>query len=167
MKPIHAVALLVILTGTQGFAEGKEREYRGTGYLFWAPGAAVACCGSVGISGLGIGGQGLLYKGLGIGVEGGYLYLMQSFRSGVGIASVNGLFQLGRSRASRKVVPFVTAGYSLAFDSGGVVHALNFGGGMNYWFREKQALLLEARDYFSPAFPQVHLLTGRIGISFR
>ena len=167
MKKAQLAALVTLLTVPYGFAQSGGREYHGAGYVFWGPGAAVACCGAVGIAHLGAGGQGLLYKGLGIGVEGGYIHLLGNMNEGAGLASVNGLFQFGKARASRKTVPFLTAGYSLAFDSSGVVHALNFGGGVNYWFRERRALLLEVRDYVCPAYPVVHLLTGRIGISFR
>jgi hypothetical protein len=166
MKRILVAALLMALISCAGVAQERSDEKKSSGYVFAAPGAVVTSGAAVGILHFGAGGQGLLYKGLGMGAEIGYLSPNNSLADGVGLLSVNGLYEFKQANAKRKVIPFVTAGYSLAFRCGAST-AFNFGGGINYWFREKQALRLEVRDYISPLEPNMHLLTGRIGISFR
>jgi len=166
MKRILVAALLMALIGRAGVAQERSGEKKSSAYVFAAPGAVVTSGASAGILHFGAGGQGLLYKGLGMGAEIGYLSPNGSLADGVGLLSVNGLYEFKQANAKRKVIPFVTAGYSLAFRYGAGT-AFNFGGGINYWFREKQALRLEVRDYVSPLEPNMHLLTGRIGISFR
>jgi len=110
------------------------------------------------------GGELYLYKGLGIGVEVGYLGATQDLGEGIGIFSANGLYNF--SRGDRKVQPFVTGGYSLAFRSG-TLNAINFGGGVHYWFSRKVGLRLEFRDHLSPSYADEHLWQGRIGFDFR
>lgn len=166
MKRILAGTFCVFLVGHAAVAQVNGDEKRGAGYVFVAPGAAVTSAAAAGILHFGVGGQGLLYKGLGIGGEIGYMSPAAGLSEGVGLLSVNALYQFGRAGAGRKAVPFVTAGYSLAF-RGGSVNGLNLGGGLNYWFRDRKALLIEIRDYVSPAELGVHLLTCRIGLSFR
>jgi hypothetical protein len=66
------------------------------------------------------------------------------------------------------VVPFITGGYSLLFGSG-AAHGLNFGGGVNWWMRDRLALRLEARDHIFPVHrgPTPQAWEFRIGFSFR
>jgi len=166
MNRILMAALLMALISCAGVAQERSDEKKSSGYVFAAPGAVVTSGAAAGVLHFGAGGQGVLYKGLGMGAEIGYLSPNGSLAEGIGLASVNGLYEFKQANTKRKVIPFVTAGYSLAFRSG-VFSAFNFGGGINYWVRQKLALRLEARDYVSPSEPNAHLLTGRIGISFR
>ncbi len=165
MKRMMAAGFLLVLAGGECVAQ-EVPENRGAGYVFVAPGAAVAWGESAGLLHFGVGGQGLLYRGLGMSGEVGYLAPTAGMQYGVGLASINGFYQFGRAGHGRKAVPFVTGGYSLAFRQG-VANAINFGGGLNYWFGSRKALLLEVRDYLSPQEGDIHMLTCRIGLSFR
>lgn len=165
MIRIFAAGFLAALMAQGGMAQEKS-DNRGAGYVFVAPGAAVATGDAAGVLHFGVGGQGLLYKSFGIGGEIGYVSPNANIAAGVGLISINGLYQFGRASRDHKTVPFVTGGYSMAFRNG-VANAVNFGGGLNYWFGSRKALLLELRDYISPLEPNVHILTGRIGLSFR
>ncbi len=141
--------------------EGEEQA--GQGYVFFAPGAVVAGGNSVGTAHFGGGAEALVYQGLGIGAELGYHTPWEDFSSGIGILSINGSYNFNRTE---KLSPFVTGGYSLAFRNG---HAnlVNFGGGVNYWFREKLGLRLEFRDHLKTGTPTVHYISARIGLAIR
>ena len=166
MKRILIVLFLMALMSCAGAAQERSDGNKGSAYVFVAPGAIVTSGEVAGVWHFGVGGEGLLYRGFGMGAELGFLSPGVSLSDGIGLLSVNGLYEFKHANTGRKVIPFVTAGYSMAF-RGGVGNALNFGGGISYWFRKKQALRLEVRDYVHCLEPHVHLLTGRIGISFR
>ena len=162
---VFCVLLLVPLIGLGQEQKGKQ-ETAGQGYLFAAPSAFVCSgCNSSGAIHFGGGGQFNLYKGLGAGADIGYLTSYRNFESGVGLFSLNGLYSFSTDRRA-KVVPFVTAGYSMLFRSGHV-NGFNFGGGLNYWFSDKIGLRAEFRDHIHPDYTDAHLIQGRIGISFR
>ncbi len=165
MRKILTAGFLIVLAGAQCLAQ-EVRENRGAGYIFVAPGAALASGESAGLLHFGVGGQGLLYRGLGMSGEVGYLAPTAGVQYGVGLASINGFYQFGRAGHGRKAVPFLTGGYSLAFRQG-VANAINFGGGLNYWFGSRKALLLEIRDYLTLQEGNIHFVTCRIGLSFR
>ncbi len=158
-----ALFLLVPACAYAGLPADGE-EHVGQGYVFFAPGAVVQGGYSTGTAHFGGGGEGLIYRGLGIGAELGYLTPWRDFSSGIGIFSVNGSYHFNRTE---KLSPFITGGYSLAFRNGHI-NLANFGGGVNYWFREKMGLRLEFRDHIhTGSFPTAHYLSARIGLSFR
>jgi hypothetical protein len=79
----------------------------------------------------------------------------------VGILSFNGSYHFGRSQ---KLSSFVSGGYSIGIREGHISLA-NFGGGTNYWFRDRVGLRLEFRDHVDRDHNQY--LSGRIGLAFR
>jgi hypothetical protein len=158
-QAIFCSALLATL------AIAQTTEHRGQGYLFVAPGG-VAPNGSTATLHFGVGGEGLLHKGLGVGGEIGYLTPARSFDSGFGIFSANGSYHFTQATASGKVVPFVTGGYSLFFRDGHA-NGFNAGGGVNYWFRERLGVRLEFRDQVVTEGREVHYLGFRVGLAFR
>ncbi len=143
-----------------------QDDYKGQGYLFVAPGTAVygSGGGSYGILHFGGGGEGFLYKGLAAGAEIGYVGPTQSYGDGVGLLSVNGGYHF--KAPDRKLVPFLTGGYSLAFRSGHL-NGANFGGGVTYWAGERYGVRLEFRDNYFPQGSGLHQLGFRVGLSFR
>lgn len=138
-------------------------QSKGQGYFFVAPGGISGSGRTVSSLHFGGGGEGLLYKGLGVGGEIGYLGLARSLGDGFGVFSANGSYHF-RTRSDRKLAPFVTAGYSLAFRSG-TANMFNFGGGVHYWFCEKVGLRLEFRDHVWSR--EAHFWGLRIGVAFR
>jgi len=173
-KRFTLTAALLLLVSARANAEspvpaGNEGvEHRGQGYVFFAPGGILAEETQVGTAHFGGGGEFLLYKGIGIGSEAGYLTPWRNFSNGIGLVSVNGSYHFLRNG---KVSPFVTAGYSVAFRSGHV-NLVNFGGGINWWVRERIGIRLEVRDNMYSESPfdgthRIHYLGGRIGLSFR
>ena len=94
--------------------------------------------------------------------EVGFIAPVQHFADRlIGQVSANGYYHPLR----RKIDPFATLGYTLLFRSG-TRNALNYGGGLNYWFSREIALRGEFRDHTYDAGPRVHFWGVRLGVSF-
>ena len=156
------VMVVSVLLGVQVAALGQTAsEPRGWGYGFGAVGGTSGS--SAATLHVGGGGEGLVYKGLGLGAEIGYLSPFQDLGDGIGILSTNVAYHF--VKPNRKLVPFVSGGFSLAFRSGASGGG-NFGGGVQYWMRPHVGLRLEFRDHvFSSDSP--HVYGFRVGLSFR
>ena len=160
MKKLLFTLFLVAFLPSASFAQSSDA--RGWGYVFGGVGGRSADnAASLHVGG---GGEALLYKGFGLGGEIGYFAPFESAGDGFGLASVNLGYHF-KTKASQKVVPFVTGGYSVAFrnnsSSGG-----NVGGGVHYWMKDKVGLRFEFRDHiFSSDSPRVY--SFRVGFSFR
>ncbi len=161
MRKLIFAILLAVLLPLAAAAQGKERG--GQGYGFVAPGST-----SEGGSTLhfGVGGEGLVYKGLGVGGEIGYLGATRELSEGFGVLSPNVSYHFLNATKSGKVAPFVTGGYSLLFRSG-VAHAVNYGGGVNWWIKDRVGLRLEFRDHVVTDSDLGHFFGFRIGLAFR
>jgi hypothetical protein len=153
-KLIFAILLAVLLPFA---ASAQSKEWRGQGYVFVAPTNSTAVGFGLHVGG---GGEGLVYKGLGVGGEIGY------FVDDAGILSSNVSYHFTKASKSGKFAPFVTSGYSLVFPSD-AVHAFNVGGGMNWWFKDRIGLRLEFRDHIPIQSGSSHLYGVRIGLAFR
>jgi hypothetical protein len=164
MPKFFSVIFLLVLAASQLNAQTTSSEYRGHGYAFGAVGGATGS--SDPLFHAGVGGERLLYKGFGIGGELGYLWVGERPDAGLGVASVDAQYHFLNASQSRKVVPFVTGGYSLLFRSG-ALNAVNLGGGVNYWFKERVGLRFEVRDHFPPENADAHFIGFRVGITFR
>lgn len=158
--PLLLILLLLAPPATRG--QGGPKVPGGQGYVFWSAGGANT---ETAIQHFGGGGETYLRKGLGIGAEIGYLSPLRGVGDGIGVLSVNGLYEFGRTKTG-KLRPFVTGGYSLAF-RGGTAHAVNFGGGVNYWFSRRAGLRFEIRDHFPPEYANVHFWGVRVGLNLR
>jgi hypothetical protein len=139
----------------------QNKEHRGQGYVFVAPTSFTEGGGALHV---GVGGEGLVYKGLGIGGEIGYLGVTEDLSPGIGVASLNGSYNFLRSR---RLSPFLTGGPTLVFarDFGGIV--MNLGGGLHWWFKDHIGLRFEVRDHFAPESGSSHAIGFRIGLAFR
>ena len=153
------VGALVLLLPLSLIAQNNE--YRGQGYLFFAPGALTGSGNTQGTFHIGGGGEGFLYRGLAGGAEIGYLASWKG--EGIGVLSLDSSLHFNR-RA--KLSPFVTGGYSLLFRSGHA-NGVNFGGGVNWWIGERMGIRLEFRDHFQTQFTDIHYPGFRIGFAFR
>lgn len=142
-------------------SSGSDR--RAHGYVFVAPG--VVSPGSTGTLHIGGGGEGLVKGGFSVGAEIGALAPYQDFGAVFGIFSADAGYHFLKASQSGKVVPFVNGGYTLFFRSG-VDNGINFGGGVNYWFKERVGLRFEVRDHV-PVPTNVHFVGFRVGLTFR
>ncbi len=167
--PIAGIALCLMMICSWAHAglaadegQGKDSQKPLQGYAFFSPGAILGD-DSVSTMNFGAGLDALIYRGVGAGAEVSYLTPWSDIGNGIGLLSLNGAYHFNRKR---KLSPFVTGGYTLAIRDG---HAnlVNFGGGVNYWFREGQGLRLEFRDHLQPQYANTHYVSFRIGYSFR
>src|SRR5262245_36549202 len=156
------VAMIVFVAVTQVVALAQN-DRRGWGYAVGGAGGASGNGASVAMFQVAGGGEGLVYRGLGLGAEVGYLAPFRAGGDGFGVFSPNVAYHFNNS--SSKLVPFVTGGYSLAFRSG-TSSGGNVGGGVQYWMKDHIGLRLEFRDHiFSSDSP--HFFQFRVGLSFR
>jgi hypothetical protein len=162
---ILAVMLICCLSmpgrAEQDTPQSERAIHSGQGYIFFAPGTLVGSGHSIRLTHFGGGGEAIFYKGAGIGIEAGFVAPWRNFCAGLGILSLNGSYHFSRSK---RLSPFVTGGYSLGVRNG-YINLVNFGGGANYWFRDRLGLRLEFRDHVDRAHNQY--VSGRIGLSFR
>jgi hypothetical protein len=163
MRYLITAIVFAAMTPLAGVAQSSA-EYRAQGYGFVGPGG-VSDGGATTLH-FGVGGEGLVYKGLGVGGEIGYLAPARSLGDGFGVLSPNVSYHFLNASRSGKVVPFVTGGYSLLFRSG-TANAVNFGGGVNWWFKQRLGLRLEVRDQVPAHSDLSHFINLRIGLSFR
>ncbi|MBZ5724848.1 MAG: hypothetical protein LAP87_07605 [Acidobacteriia bacterium] len=153
---------LLVLAGVFALALQAQSS---NGYLFFAPGG-VTCCGTTSMTlHAGVGGEGVIGKGIGIGAELGAVGPRDELADSVGMFSPNGYYHFVH-RKELKADPFVTAGYTLMFRSG---HAnlFNFGTGLNYWFLNHLGARVEFRDHVYHSGRAVHYWGVRFGLAFR
>lgn len=162
MRRLVMVVSFLVLGQAAAFGQTAS-DARGWGYGFGGVGGASG--GSAATLHVGGGGEGLVYKGLGMGAEVGYLSAFENLGDGLGILSTNISYHFVKPASNQKLVPFVTGGFSLAFRNG-TSGGGNFGGGVQYWVRPHLGLRFEFRDHvFSSDTP--HLYGFRVGLSFR
>jgi hypothetical protein len=159
-KLIFAILLAVLLPFA---AAAQSKEWRGQGYVFVAPTSATE--GGFGLH-IGGGGEGLVYKGLGVGGEIGYVDSVEGLRDGFGVLSTDISYHFTKATKSRKFAPFVTSGYSMLFRRS-AVNSVSIGGGANWWFKDRIGLRLELRDHIPLRFESIHFFGVRIGLAFR
>ena len=161
MKKI-LVTLLLLVAGS-GLASAQDTPAaRGQGWLLSGIGSAIRQGASPFVQ-LNAGGEVRLPYGLGLGSEVGYLTAARDLGNGVGQFTAGGFYHFP---TSRKVIPFVSAGYA-ALTNDGTVNGMYFGGGADYWFHDRLGLRFEIRDHVITSHSPLHLVGFRIGLSFR
>ncbi|HSB10889.1 MAG TPA: hypothetical protein VLM38_15490 [Blastocatellia bacterium] len=165
MRRIIIGLIFLTLAHAVALAQTSSSSPRGWGYFVGGVGATAGNGSSTATFQVAGGGEGLLYKGLGLGAEVGYLAPFEGPGEGFGILSVNPSYHFRNASSSGRVVPFVTGGFSLGFRSG-TAGGGNFGGGVQYWMKDHVGLRVEFRDHiFSSDTP--HFFQFRVGLSFR
>jgi hypothetical protein len=154
-------ALITLSAGVTLHAQSSH------GYVFAAPGGISAGGGTDATLHGGVGFEAIVWRRwAGVGAEAGWLGPVERLGSGVGTVSPNGYFHFGGDRL-RGIDPFVTAGYTM-FIRSGTENLFNFGGGLNWWFRDNVGLKFEIRDHVdSDRFRTLHYWGFRFGVTFR
>ncbi len=155
--------LLCVAFLAPALVRGQEAQSKsvGHGYAFFAPGAGTTfSCRSCtfGTLHLGGGGEATLYKGLGIGAEAGYLVPMRDTSSGIGLASLNGVY-IFRRKGQARLEPFITGGGTVGFTGGGAFAGINFGGGVQYWMRKRIGLRIVSARVRTARYSRIRSLT--------
>jgi hypothetical protein len=111
-----------------------------------------------------VGGEVVIAQTLGLGGELGIVQRNSSF----GFVSLDASFHLLRHRATGKVDPFITGGYTRTYDLFSSGNGANFGVGLNYWLRRHFGVRAEFRDMvFTTGVPTTNFWAIRGGIVFR
>ena len=141
---------------------GENRQVQG--YVFFGPGATSGS--STTWVNFGGGGEGFVKGGLSVGGEIAGYTPASRFDEGFGILSANAGYHFLKASKSGKVVPFASGGYSLFFRNS-AASGVNFGGGVDYWFKERIGLRFEVRDHVLVEYPDTHYAGFRVGLTFR
>ena len=178
MKRILWALLLVLLLPALVSAQATEQP-KGQAYVYFAPGVEGGGVGQyhllkglrdgtsrIGTAQIGGGGEFLIVKGLGLGLDLGYLAAWEHFAEGLAVISPDVSYHFLPREGKGKVVPFVTAGYTYFYQSGGQSGA-NVGAGMHYWFKDHVGLRFEVRDNMMLGGGTVHEVGFRIGLALR
>jgi hypothetical protein len=160
------VALFIVLMPVLSHGQAPTQKERASyGYAF--TGLMVTSNGREPGLHAGIGGEGIIHKGFGVGGEIGYVRPVESGPDvGYGLLSINSSYHFMNVSRSRRLVPFATGGFSLFFSR---VSALggNFGGGITYWFKDRIGVRLEARDHIAAYSGAGHFPSFRAALTFR
>lgn len=170
MRKMVLGLLFAVLVPAAALAQ-TPGEHKGQGYVYFAPGVTSFEGQGNGTLHMGAGGEGFFTRHLGAGADLGYLTSTEQFSGGFGTFSPNFVTRFPSGSGGGKVEPFFTGGYTLFFRSGGTGQGFNFGGGFNYWFKDRIGLRFEVRDNVGatePAFDAIqHFVGFRIGLAFR
>jgi hypothetical protein len=179
MKKLITAAALLLMVPTLALAQNTDHQSRGLGYLF--VGSATNQMSMT----AGFGGEGYVYKGLGIGVDletAGWNKSNNGNPNWIGLGSADLSYHLFAKKAKGYAAPFVTGGYSLFFGqdtdsgTGSIAHGLNVGGGIDLFASKHLGVRFDVRYYghgdhiLWASFPnvaQLSLVSFRIGLTFR
>ena len=141
------------------FFEGIANAQSSNGYVV----GGVGSYNSKLLSQAAIGGEYVIGKGIGAGGELGFVAGHTSF----GFVSLNMYYHLAHNGGAQKVDPFVTGGYTGAFNFFAAASGANIGLGLHYWFLPHLGVRAEFRDIVFPGTTQGANIRGfRGGIAF-
>jgi len=170
MRKIVAACFVLALFCSSAKAQNEYKKPRRSSYFFVAPGAISINVEPFRQSSFQIGGgyEGFIYRGLGIGIDGGALRVATpgTLQKWTGMLSLDAIYDFQRA-SGQKLCPFIAAGFTAIpqFDVGG---GYNVGGGIKYWFAERSGLKVEFRFHARPG--DLHTyddIQARIGIAIR
>jgi hypothetical protein len=116
------------------------------------------------ISQAAVGGEKVFGKGFGAGGELGFVAGHTSF----GFVSLNAYYHFAHNGTAQKVDPFLTVGFTPAFELFTGARGANLGFGLHYWFFRHLGVRAEFRDIVIPsASPGANFWGFRGGIAFR
>lgn len=110
-------------------------------------------------------GEGYLYKGLAMGGDGQIVWPRDESSSYFGLLSLGPSYHFDDRLNPRKVVPFVTGGYGLAFREG-ATSLYQLGAGVTYWPAPRVGLRFEYR-YYDNTRNEFQMNQLRFSIAFR
>lgn len=159
MRIVGISLLILILFPLFLAAQAGEEMPKTTGYFFVAPGVIASKHSGVLMGG---GVEGYVYKGLGIGMDGGAL---ESESHWGGFLNLGALYNF-QTAATDRWTPFATGGFT--FYSGFDVNSgFHYGGGSYYWLGKHHGLRLEYRGVVRNRRNTYHDAYFRIGLALR
>lgn len=153
-------------TSSNSTSTQSKSSHRAYGYVFAAPGVVTDTDFGTATLHFGGGGEGLIKGGFGVGAEIGGVAPIKDFGEGFGVFSAGANYHFLNASKSGKIVPFINGGYTMFFRSA-VANGGHFGGGVNYWFKDRVGLRFEVRDHIVAEIPSTHFIGFRVGLTFR
>jgi hypothetical protein len=162
------LSLLFLLNMPSRCAE-QESGFLSQGYIYAAPGFMTHEKTALGIIDFGGGADIVLRKNIQAEAEIGYLsiinppsYLHPPGKN-YGVFSIDAKYLRPKGE---KWVAFFAGGYTLGFHSE-TANFINLGGGATYWFRQRQGIRMEIRDYIRTEDFNDHSVSFRLGLALR
>ncbi len=168
MRNLSIIAGILTLLCFSANAQEFKKPKR-SGYFFAAPGAIAVNATGGGETSIEFGGgyEGFLYRGLGIGIEIGGLYVPDESSTKHWAAVFSPILSYDFQRSTtQKVSPFVVLGAYMASEFQ-VCCGTTFGGGIKYWMSEHFGLRFEFRDNVRSGMNNYHDIQGRIAFAIR
>ena len=158
---MKSLALVLVLAAAPAFSEEPEKEFRynGNGYGYFTAGG---CQHGYALYGGGGGAEGLVWRGLIVGAEGGYQQFSDHW--GFGTFLLDTGYHFVNRKRPQKVDPFVIGGLGIAAGNGGFAGAMTLGGGVIYWVKPRIGIRTEGR--LNGAGGE-GMFVFRVGVSFR
>jgi len=165
-KLIIAVVLLFIIPAATA-AQNAAPPYRGQGYFLGGFGTGLTGIRHPLVEQFAFGGEGFVYKGLGLGAEATYIGVGGPNGPPAWLGSVNMSYHFRRHAPKGGFDPFIIGGPGIigpAHESEGGRGAISgiFGGGANWWFSKHTALRMDICNV--NASPNIFF---RVGLTFR
>ncbi len=110
-------------------------------------------------------GEGYVWKGLALGGDGQLVWPRDDSESYFGLLSIGPSYHFDNRENPRRVVPFVTGGYGLAFREGSL-SLYQMGGGVTWWPKARVGLRFEYR-YFDNTRDEFQMNQLRFSVAFR
>lgn len=117
------------------------------------------------IMSLAAGGEGYVYKGLAFGGDGQFVWPRDSSENYFGLLSLGPAYHFDDRLNPRRVVPFVTGGYGLAFREG-ATSLYHVGGGLTFWASPRVGFRTEFR-YYDNTRNEFQMNQLRFSLTFR
>ena len=148
---VSTLALLFVAPALVRAADADD-SVQGQFYSFVAPILSNTQYGNTGTSrsgnNTGFGGEVLIHKGVGVGIELGYAgnWDYTGTGSALGVGSADATYHFLGNKSSKMIDPFLTGGYSLYYGERTTTQSgFNLGGGVNIWLIKHVAPRLEIR----------------------
>jgi len=188
MKNLIGTAVLLLVLPATVRASDAEDLVQGQFYLFIAPIVSntqyntvykspglLTTTTSVGGNNTGFGGEVLIHKGVGVGIELGYAgdWSFSGTGSALGVGSADVTYHFLGNKSRSKIEPFLTGGYSLYYGERTTTQSgFNLGGGVNLWLIKHVAPRLEIRyqggiNGFHGYSQFNEFIAFRFGVTFR
>ena len=174
---VSTLALLLVVPALVRAADA-DNSVQGQFYSFVAPVWGTAQYGNTGAGvggyNLGVGGEVLMRKGVGVGIEFGYTSTWSNGQgSALGVGSLDATYHFLGNKTRKSIDPFVTGGYSLYYGERTVTQSgFNLGCGVNLWLSKHAAPRLEILyqggiNGFQGFSPFTGYEAFRFGVTFR
>ncbi len=155
-----AITLLAVPACLAAEDTAKPFQYNGSGYAYFDAGV---CQHGYRLIGGGGGAEGFIWRGLALGADAGYHGFSDGLR--FGLVSLDLGYHFVDRTKPKKIDPFVNFSVVGAAVHCGVCRAGHFGGGLNYWFKDRVGLRTEVR--LNAIGGEEAIVTFHIGFSFR